>query len=263
MHVKDTLLEVSGAKIIEEFDASRALNPKLLFLLFCDETPRVCIPTMQTHHARCRSSVRCGDRHICKQSWCGSTLVVRNRRYMHIVASSLSKGASTPSLPFASFTKTNHHHHHHHHSSYSLGSHVGIGLIPMPNRSVVFKKMLESENFTEARSGRIRIRDCSRDTFKSFIACMYGQDDGNSATDGRLMWELADKVSSLNISCMLASQCCAFRSCIVLEGLIREYLSASFPPVWTHARRTFTCTYTCTGVWLARNRLFPTSRSIK
>jgi len=59
-------------------------------------TSQLFIPTMQTHHARRRSSVRCGDRHICKQSLCGSTLEVRNRRYTHIVVSSLSKGASTP-----------------------------------------------------------------------------------------------------------------------------------------------------------------------
>lgn len=65
-------------------------------------------------------------------------------------------------------------------------------LTPVPLGSAVFKRMLECESFSEAKSGRIRIRDCPRDRFQSFIAYIYGQEAGGQC-DGRSIWELADK----------------------------------------------------------------------
>ncbi len=60
-------------------------------------------------------------------------------------------------------------------------------------RSSVFALMLSNDNFQEARTGRVRIRDCPRHVFQSFIAHLYGQ-DSKADDDGRVMWELADKV---------------------------------------------------------------------
>lgn len=53
--------------------------------------------------------------------------------------------------------------------------------------------MLSNEAFREARTGRVRIRDCPQKTFKAFVGYLYGQ-ESYCDEDGRAMWELADKV---------------------------------------------------------------------
>jgi hypothetical protein len=63
--------------------------------------------------------------------------------------------------------------------------------------SSVFALMLTNDNFQEARTGRVRIRDCPQQAFKSFIAYLYGQ-ESKTDDDGRVLWELADKVSRLS-----------------------------------------------------------------
>ncbi len=79
-------------------------------------------------------------------------------------------------------------------------------------RSNVFAMMLSNENFQEARTGRVRIRDCPQQVFQSFIAYLYGQDT-KAEDDGRVMWELADKVS-----CLVGEYCSHVQESLCCKG---------------------------------------------
>eukprot|EP00281_Chroomonas_sp_CCMP1168_P028046 CAMPEP_0206236986 /NCGR_PEP_ID=MMETSP0047_2-20121206/14009_1 /ASSEMBLY_ACC=CAM_ASM_000192 /TAXON_ID=195065 /ORGANISM="Chroomonas mesostigmatica_cf, Strain CCMP1168" /LENGTH=629 /DNA_ID=CAMNT_0053661361 /DNA_START=43 /DNA_END=1932 /DNA_ORIENTATION=- len=70
-------------------------------------------------------------------------------------------------------------------------------------KSSVFAIMLANEQFQEARTGRVRIRDCPQKTFKMFVGYLYGQSSPDPSQDGRELWELADKYGVDSIKIML------------------------------------------------------------